>query len=123
MLEPLNQLRFRQSQIVQDFDERHHHNFVSMRAFANADSSIKEPSNTAFVRNESRENSGVRKIRMSFKSVPCLVACRESSSSEPVGCHDEDVPRHGSEGILVAEVLVAHLNRPLRLNGHVPARD
>ena len=42
MLEPLNKLRFRQSQIVQGFDERHHHNFVRMQAFANTNETLQE---------------------------------------------------------------------------------
>ena len=36
-LEPLYELRFPQSQIVQGFDERHQNNFVRIPAFANAD--------------------------------------------------------------------------------------
>ena len=39
-LEPLHELRFPQSQIVQGFDERHQHNFVRMRAFANTNDTV-----------------------------------------------------------------------------------
>ena len=40
MLEALHELRFPQSQIVQDLDERHQHNFVRMRAFANTNGTV-----------------------------------------------------------------------------------
>ena len=74
MLEPLNELGFPQSQIVQGFDERHQHNFVRMRAFANTKGTVqgsaclKNPFPLPSASDSARINKRRRPV---FRTPPC----------------------------------------------------